>query len=266
MIIQKKILKNSLFLDVETVSVTRYYDELPEALRLQWKKKASRFSKVQNEDITDEEAANYYTEKAGIFAEFAKVACITVGYINGKIGEECTLRLKSYTGDEAQLLSTFGEMLDQHYDRPDEHFLCGHNIKEFDIPFLCRRMIVNGVRLPRLMNIAGKKPWQITHLVDTMELWRFGDYKNYTSLALIAAVMGIPSPKDDIDGSMVGKVYWEEDDIDRIITYCEKDVVTVAQVVMKFASAPLLTEDQIESVGTHSESIETAETKNEPPE
>lgn len=266
MIIQKKILKNTLFLDVETVSVTRCYDELPEALRLLWKKKASRFSRAENEEITDEEISNHYRAKAGIFAEFAKVVCITVGYISGKIGEECTLRLKSYTGDESQLLSAFAEMLDHHYDRLDEHFLCGHNIKEFDIPFLCRRMVVNGVRLPRLMNISGKKPWQIAHLVDTMELWRFGDYKNYTSLALIAAVMGIPCPKDDIDGSMVGEVYWDEEDIDRIVTYCEKDVVTVAQVVMKFASAPLLTEDQIESVGHHSQSIETAVTENEPPE
>jgi hypothetical protein len=123
-----------------------------------------------------------------------------------------------------------------------------HNIKEFDVPFLCRRCVVNGIELPHLLNISGKKPWQVAHLLDTMELWRFGDYKNYTSLALLAGTLGIPSPKDDIDGSMVGHVYWEEDDIDRIITYCEKDVVTVAQVVMKFAGMDLIGEDRIEVV------------------
>lgn len=245
MIIQKKILKNTLFIDIETVSVTATFEELGEDMQTLWAKKANKFKIDRSEEMTSEMAASFYSEKAGIFAEFAKVACITVGYLSNTKGEPMELRLKSFWGEEKDLLEEFTDMLDKHYDNPDEHFICGHNIKEFDIPFLCRRCVVNGLDLPRLMNVAGKKPWQIGHLLDTMELWRFGDYKNYTSLALLAGTLGIRSPKDDIDGSMVGSVFWEEDDIDRIVTYCEKDVVTVAQVVMRFSDNELLEDDQI---------------------
>lgn len=248
MIIQKKLLKNTLFIDIETVSVTRSFDELPPVMQDLWMKKSQKFKKDKEREMTAKLAGEFYIQKAGIFAEFAKVACITVGYLANAKGEEPTLRLKSFSGNEKELLFAFNDMLNKHYDRPDEHSLCGHNIKEFDIPFLCRRCVVNGLELPRLMNIAGKKPWQVSHLIDTMELWRFGDYKNYTSLALLAGTLGIKSPKDDIDGSMVGHVFWEEDDIERIITYCEKDVLTVAQVVMKFAGMDLIAEDRVEVV------------------
>ena len=248
MIIQKKILKNTLFIDIETVSVTAHFEELPEEMQTLWIKKARKFKVDKEREMTPNLAAGFYVDKAGIFAEFAKIACITVGYLSNDKGDEPSLRLKSFFGEEKELLEEFNDLLNTHYDKPDEHFLCGHNIKEFDVPFLCRRCIINGVELPRLLNISGKKPWQVAHLLDTMELWRFGDYKNYTSLALLAGTLGIPSPKDDIDGSMVGHVYWEEDDIERIITYCEKDVITVAQVAMKFAGMDLIREDRIEVV------------------
>ena len=246
MIIQKKILNNTLFIDIETVSVTAHFEELSEEMQALWMKKSQKFKIDKGREMTPILAAGFYREKAGIFAEFAKIACITVGYLSNDKGEETALRLKSFAGDEKTLLEDFNDLLNNHYDRPDEHYLCGHNIKEFDVPFLCRRCVVNGVELPRLLNISGKKPWQVAHLLDTMELWRFGDYKNYTSLALLAGTLGIPSPKDDIDGSMVGHVFWEEDDIERIITYCEKDVVTVAQVVMRFAGMDLIMAEQIE--------------------
>lgn len=248
MIIQKKILRNTLFIDIETVSVTATFEELPEVMQELWMKKSLKFREDKDREMTPTLAGSFYTQKAGIFAEFAKVACITVGYLANNKGEEPILRLKSFSGNEKELLREFNDMLNKHYDRPDEHSLCGHNIKEFDVPFLCRRCVIHGLELPRLMNISGKKPWQVAHLIDTMELWKFGDYKNYTSLALLAGTLGIPSPKDDIDGSMVGHVYWEEDDIERIITYCEKDVVTVAQVVMKFSGMDLIGEDRVEVV------------------
>ena len=166
-------------------------------------------------------------------------------YLSIKKGEKTALRLKSFSGSEKDILEQFINLLDKHYDKPDEHFLCGHNIKEFDIPFLCRRSVIHGLDLPRLISISGKKPWQVGHLLDTMEMWRFGDYKNYTSLALLAATLSIPSPKDDIDGSMVGIIYWKEDDIERIVSYCEKDVLTVVQIVMKFANMELILEENI---------------------
>jgi len=245
MIIQKKNLKKTLFIDIETVSVARAYADLPETSQLLWKTKSRQFLKDRTQECSEEDAALFYNQKAGIFAEFARVVCITVGYLSLEKNEQPILRLKSFSGDENFILSSFSEMMDHHYDDLDEHFICGHNVKEFDIPFLCRRMIINQLRLPRLLNISGKKPWQVGHLLDTMEMWRFGDYKNYTSLSLLAGTLGIPTPKDDIDGSMVGHVFWEENDIERIVAYCEKDVLTVVQVMMRFAGLALIEPENI---------------------
>ncbi len=245
MIIQKKNLKNTLFLDIETVSCKSTFSELSESMKVLWTIKAAKFHIDRSSPISPDIAADLYIQKAGIFAEFAKVVCISVGYLTIKKEEHSELRLKSFHGEEKDILIDFNNMLNTHYDQLDNDFLCGHNIKEFDIPFLCRRSVINSLDLPRLLNLSGKKPWQVGHLIDTMLLWRFGDYKNYTSLALLAGTLGIPSPKDDIDGSMVGKVFWEENDIERIVTYCEKDVVTVVQVVMKFAGMSSIVDDNI---------------------
>lgn len=245
MIIKKKDLKEILFIDIETVSEVAHLSELSTEKQALWGKKSRKFTQTA-EDL-NEHYASMYEDKAGIFAEFAKVICITVGYLKKKKGEEYRLRVKTFGGhDERQVLESFCDLLDRHFDDPAQYFLCGHNIKEFDVPFLCRRMVIHGLSLPRLLNIAGKKPWQVPHLLDTMDLWRFGDYKNYTSLALLAATLGVPSPKDDIDGSQVGAVYWKEDDLDRIIRYCEKDMVTVVQVAMRFSGSELIEDSQIE--------------------
>lgn len=248
MIIQKKTLKNVLFLDIETVSQTEKLIELPEPLQHLWMNKSKKFLPKSEIEMTFDHAANYYNQKAGIFAEFAKIVCISVGYLSTQKNQDPLLRIKSFYGEEKNILESFNEMLNRHYDDPDNHFLCGHNIKEFDIPFICRRNIINGLHLPKLLNISGKKPWQISYLIDTMDLWRFGDYKNYTSLALLSGALGIASPKDDIDGSMVGKVYWEENDIERIVKYCEKDVLTVTQVALKFAGQALLSDANVEFI------------------
>lgn len=248
MIIQKKTLKNVLFIDIETVSLTQNFYELTESLQHLWKHKSKQFLQSQSENLTEDLAAKFYQEKAGIFAEFAKVVCISVGYLSQQNDKKLTARIKSFHGTEIEILKAFNEMMNIHYDDLDEDFLCGHNIKEFDIPFICRRNVVNGLALPRLLNISGKKPWQLKHLLDTMELWRFGDYKNYTSLALLAGTLNIPSPKDDIDGSKVGQVYWEEKDIERIVSYCEKDVLTVVQIAMRFAGQSLLKDEDIEII------------------
>ena len=105
-------------------------------------------------------------------------------------------------------------------------------------------MIINSVSLPKSLNLFGKKPWEVQH-IDTMNLWRFGDFKNYTSLKLLAEVLGIPSPKDDIDGSQVAQVFYKEKNINRIVNYCEKDVLTIAQVVLRFRNEPLLDSEEI---------------------
>ena len=234
-------ISNILFLDIETAPVSKEYYELTPIMQDLWKKKSKYWLKDKEE--SDEIFAELFSEKAGIYAEFAKVVCISVGYIKEGTGKR-EMRLNSYYDhDEKKVLSDFSGLLNKHFNNPAKYFLCGHNIKEFDIPFLSRRMIINGLPLPAMLDIAGKKPWETKHLCDTLEMWKFGDYKNYTSLNLLAAILGIKSPKDDIDGSMVGKVYWENNDLERIKTYCEKDVLTVAQIYLRMHNQPLLEEE-----------------------
>ena len=161
------------------------------------------------------------------------------------------MRLKSFKSyDETELLTAFAELMNQYFNDVTKHNICGHNLREFDIPYICRRMVVNGVELPTLLQLHGKKPWETKYLIDTMDLWKFGDYKHYSSLKLLTGILGIPSPKDDIDGSQVGKVFYEDQDLDRIAVYCEKDVVAVIQIMMKFKRMDIFKPENIKSLLT----------------
>jgi uncharacterized protein YprB with RNaseH-like and TPR domain len=212
-----------------------------------WDIKTAQLKKSISNVADDTSPAEVYLQKAGIFAEFAKVVCISMGFLSFEDDYPSKIRIKSLAGhDEKVLLEDFSRLLINHYNDPENSRICGHNIREFDIPFLCRRMVINHVRFPPMLEISGKKPWQTFQILDTMDMWRFGDYKNYTSLNLLAGALGVKSPKDDIDGSMVGHVYWVDDDLERIMTYCQKDVVTVMQVILRYAGVPLLDENDIE--------------------
>ncbi|MUH35035.1 3'-5' exonuclease [Zobellia amurskyensis] len=231
-------LEHILFLDIETVPEQESFDALNDEKKELWDQK----SKYQRkEDFTAEE----FYDRAGIWAEFGKIVCISVGYFRIN-GENKTFRTTSFYGEEDKLLKEFKNLLNGHFSST-KHLLCGHNAKEFDFPYIARRMIIHGIELPFKLNLFGKKPWEIPHL-DTMELWKFGDYKNFTSLKLLANILGIPSPKQDIDGSMVREVYYEEKDLDRIVTYCELDVVTTAQVFLRLRGDELLDESDIKSI------------------
>lgn len=236
--LQKLNLENLLFLDIETVPEKEHFEELDDAKQELWEQK-SRYQR--KEEFTAEE----FYDRAGIWAEFGKIVCISVGYFKIN-GVENSFRVTSFYGEETQLLKDFKNLLDGHYNQA-KHLLCAHNGKEFDFPYIARRMIINGISLPWKLDLFGKKPWEVPHL-DTMELWKFGDYKHYTSLKLMANILGIPSPKEDIDGSMVRDVYYLEKDIDRIVTYCELDVVTTAQVFLKLRNEDLLEDHQIKKV------------------
>lgn len=239
---------NVLFLDIETVSAHANWDELTPTFQDLWALKAHLPAGPNGEPPSPEQLAHSYRDRAAIFAEFGKIICISVGIVRptAKDDPRLQLRLKSFAGDnEAQLLAEFVELLQQHYANPNRSFLCGHNIKEFDIPYICRRLVVNGLPFPSVLDLEGKKPWETKHLIDTMELWKFGDRKSYTSLKLLAAVLDFPSPKDDIDGSMVGRVYWEEQGLERIAFYCEKDVLATVQLFLRYRRQPILQEDQI---------------------
>jgi predicted PolB exonuclease-like 3'-5' exonuclease len=229
-------LGNLMVLDIETVPQYSSFDEVPDVLQELWAHK----TQYQRKDETPRE----FYERAGIWAEFGKIVCISVGiFLNGK---KAGLRVKSFAGhEEKELLEDFGKMLT---GQPLSLILCAHNGKEFDLPYICRRMLINGVQFPPHLQITGKKPWEIPHL-DTMELWKFGDYKNYTSLSLLTAIFDIPTSKDDIDGSQVGHVYWVEDDLPRICTYCQKDVIATAQLIRRYRGEALIEEDCITIVG-----------------
>ncbi len=230
-------LQQVLVLDVETVPQYASADEVPAAIMDLWAQK------TQYQRREGESPEEYY-HRAGIWAEFGKIVCISFGGFIRKQGEY-GFRIKSIASDnEVEVLQGFIDILNK---QPKELVLCAHNGKEFDFPYLCRRMLINGLNIPKQLQIAGKKPWEINHL-DTMELWKFGDFKNYTSLNLLATVLGIPNPKDDIQGSDVRWVYWQEKDLKRIQTYCQKDVLTTAQILMKFKGMPSLSEELISYV------------------
>ena len=225
------------FLDIETVSAVANFQELDTEWQQLWEEK-TRWQR--KEDYSAEE---FYPMRAGILAEFAKVVCVSIGFFERADGHPRKFRVTSIASkDEKEILVELSNVLAKHQYR-----LCAHNGKEFDFPFLARRYLIHGIELPEALNTQGKKPWEITHL-DTMELWKFGDFKHFTSLKLLAKCLGIPSPKEDIDGSEVGRVFWEEDDLDRIVKYCERDTATVAQLLLRMTGRAILQPDEIHHV------------------
>ena len=230
--------KNILFLDIETVPIKEGFEDLPPGFQKLWEETTAWQRK---NEVTPSE---FYKIKAGVMAEFAKIICISVGYLFFEKRESC-FRIKSFYGDnEKQILSDFNALLNSKFNT-QKHRLCAHNGKEFDFPFIARRTLINELKLPALLDIAGKKPWEVNH-IDTMELWRFGDYKNYPSIKLLAALFNIPTPKDDIDGSQVASIYYKEKDFERIKIYCQKDTLTVAQLLLRYKGEKLIQEENIE--------------------
>jgi hypothetical protein len=232
-------IEDVMFLDIETVPESYSFGILDPVMQNLWEKKSRQFR-------TPEQTAEEVYERAGIYSEFGKIICISVGLVREK--NPYHFRLKSFFGkDEKVLLTEFSAMLSKFSKGKKDALLCAHNGKEFDFPYIARRMIINRIPIPDLLNNAGRKPWEV-RLLDTMDLWKFGDYKNYTSLDLLTSVLGIPTPKDDIDGSQVAGIYYTEGDIERIVRYCEKDVLAIARVLLRFVNLPELSEENIETV------------------
>ena len=224
-----------LFLDIETVPAFESFEELNENMQDMWAEKSA-----QRYRDSDKGPAELYRH-AAIFAEFGRVICISFGKFSGS-----KFYVNSFAGDdEGKILSDLAGLLGSDKNRGD--LLCAHNGKEFDYPFLSRRMLIKGVKLPDVLNTPGKKPWEVNHL-DTLELWKFGDYKNYTSLKLLTNIFDIPTPKDDIDGSMIRDVYYEEKNLERIVTYCQKDVVAVARLFQRFRGDEIVRDADVEIV------------------
>ena len=216
-------LNHMVFLDIETVPAYPSLSAAPEKEQAPWGIKAKQLTR---DEISPEETY----KRAGIYAEFGKVVCVSLGRVS-QFNGSVSLQLKSFAStDEPELLLKLTRWM--QLQLTSQSRLCAHNGKEFDFPYLARRMLINGIPLPKILDTAGKKPWEVNH-IDTLELWKFGDYKHYISLDQLAHLFSIPSPKSDLHGSEVGEVYWKENDLDRIKHYCEKDVFALAQIVIK---------------------------------
>ena len=232
-------LEDLLFIDIETVPGCANFADLDEKFQELWAIKARQLAKMEPDP------ADIY-ERAGLHAEFGRIVCISIGILRETPEGRYTMRLKSFANtNEKQLLLALGSLLDTKFTGKS-YCLCGHNIKEFDIPYLCRRMLVNDICLPTLVDCTGMKPWEVPHL-DTLHLWRFGDTRSYVSLNLLAALFNITSPKSEMDGADVARVYYEEQDLEKISRYCEQDVITVAQLLLRFKSLPILLPQDIQS-------------------
>jgi hypothetical protein len=235
-------IEDVLFLDIETAPQYPEFNDLPERFQKLWDKKSAN---IRSEEQT---AADVY-ERAGIYAEFGRIICISVGFVTQKLGERF-FRVKSFHDDnEKKLLSQFNDLLGKFTSHPGKR-ICAHNGQEFDFPYIARRSLIHGLKLPAILDIAGAKPWEVKdRMIDTLQLWKFGDYKNYTSLDLLCAVFDIPTPKDDIDGSQVAQVYYKENDLDRIVRYCEKDVLALANLLLRYKGEHIIAIDNMEVVG-----------------
>ncbi|HOY32379.1 MAG TPA: 3'-5' exonuclease [Bacteroidales bacterium] len=226
-------IEHILFLDIETVPRWENFSKMPDNFQKLWTHKAQFLA--ANKELSPEDIY----DRAGIYAEFGKIICVSVAFVKGE-----AIKVKSFSGDdEKNLLLDFSSLLNQYYNKEQSN-LCAHNGKEFDFPYIARRMLVNGIEIPAILDTQSKKPWEVKFF-DTMELWKFGDYKNYTSLELLSALFDIPTPKDDISGSDVAQVYWKEKDLPRIVKYCQKDVITIVQLFRKFQNKPLIPDTAI---------------------
>lgn len=232
-------LKNILLLDIETIGIAETYDQLDERFKKEWDRK-SRFL-MNSDTMTPKEL---FEERAGIYSEFGKIVVIGLGLFNLSAEKELSLRVKALAGvDERKLLEDFKQLIESKF-RSDQLSLCAHNGKEFDFPYIIRRMLVNGVSLPDALNYAGKKPWEIRH-IDTMDLWKFGDRKSFTSLELLATLFGIESSKSGLDGSKVNETFYKEKNLEKIIEYCKEDVVVTGQVFLKLNGFPSINKENI---------------------
>jgi 3'-5' exonuclease len=239
-------LQKIMFLDIETVPQTNQFGLLSDELQHLWQEKITTLKRRMPDRYADTDSNVYYESEAGIYSEFGKIICISVGYLYVKNGKSYFRTKSFYSDNEKALLTDFCHLVEKFFTTKD-HTFCGHNIKEFDIPYICRRILINDINLPDALNVTGKKPWEV-NFIDTLELWRFGDFKNYTPLKLLTAVFGIPTPKDDIDGSMVAQVYYQERDLLRIAEYCRKDVVATLQVFLRIKGLNTIPTENIELI------------------
>lgn len=230
-------LDHILYIDIETVSAYENFQQMPDSIQSIWTKKYERIEYLNSRTLDEA-----YESKAAIFAEFGKIICISIGYYH-KVNDE--YRIKSFAGhNEKDLLLSFSVFCSQ---LKSNYLFCGHNIKEFDIPYICRRLLIHRISLPAILDFQDKKPWEI-HLIDTLQLWKFGDYKNYTSLETLTTIFDIPTPKSDIDGSMVGQIYWKENDLERIVQYCQSDVLAVINLHRAFNQLEIISDEKIKII------------------
>lgn len=223
-------LSKILFLDIETVGVQPDWESLVkhnEALSFQFENYFDWFQKRFPEDA-DKGVGQMFVNRAALVPEFARIACVSVAFVTDK-GE---VRMQSFSqSDEKELLLEVQKLLFKVGELG--FFLCGHNVKGFDIPMLAKRMIINGILPPQILPGHDTKPWEIKAF-DTKEFWQYGGYGSIASLELMCVCLGVESSKTmEVTGNKVHEAYWVKKDIDGIVKYCEKDVSVLIDVVTK---------------------------------
>ncbi len=223
-----KATKNTLFIDIETASGQKDFALLSNKMQALWLRKAKSLPNPLSVSLED-----LYFERAALYAEFGKIICIGMGFLYQDKEKGICFKVKTIAGDnEEELLSRFISFINDTY-KNKELSLVAHNGKEFDFPYLCRRMLVHSLEIPKQLQLQGKKPWEVVHL-DTMELWKFGDRKAYTSLELLTEILGIGEAKSNLSGDKVNETYYKEGNLMVIEEYCKEDVVLVAQLFLRF--------------------------------
>lgn len=243
---------NTVFIDIETVSQKKEFDDLSASMKNLWTHKAKSIIRYQDVEWSDKLAQVLYREKAAIYAEFGKIVCISIGMFYKHKGVVELFKKSFYGHTEKEILEDFLLLIKKKFNDSNRFYFCGHNLREFDIPFICRRSLVHGLSLPSTLQISGKKAWQLHHFIDTLQLWKFGDYKHFTSLSLMCELFGIKSPKEGMDGSKVGETYYLEENVDKIRDYCEQDVKAVAYLFAKMIGRTDIKQIQVELMGIHS--------------
>lgn len=237
-----KNFKNILFIDIETASGVNTYTTLTENMQKLWLRKARSLMNPLQKPLED-----LYFERAALFPEFGRIISIGMGFLFYNKNKELSLKVKTISNkNEKDLLLEFNQFIESTYPSK-ELSLVAHNGKEFDFPYLCKRMLVHQLVIPKALQLQGKKPWEVVHQ-DTIEWWRFGDKKGYVSLELLAEIMGIGNVKTDLSGDKVNYTFYIEKDLEKIKKYCAEDVITLAQLFLRFNFIDYIQEKNIQRI------------------
>ncbi len=239
-------LKQMVFIDIETIRGKKTYNDViteNPALDDYWQTKHTQIREKEPLSYGHiEDSAEMYEKMAALYPEWGQIVCISIGQIKfDEDGNPIKFTTKSFSGlYEKILLEEFNETASKIMSKYPRMQWVGHNIKGFDMPYIIKRSLINGVRVPNVFHLQKQKPWE-SQLIDTNDVWKFNGW-NGARLGLLTEILNIPSPKQDMDGKMVSDVFWEDGDLNRISEYCEMDINATANVMLRISGMDIITD------------------------